>query len=126
MLRYDGTSLVLMNRSGERSLNINNLVFASADTTFEVFDLPNFNNSPLPEGFCYQLWTTEFRTLPADAFPADACRSRRGFAQTTRTFWISEEPNATFEVLRSGRVLGTCLAVREIDREDNRCVIDIE
>lgn len=126
LLRYDGTSLVLMNRSDERSLNINNLVFTANDIDFEVTELPNFNNSPLPEGFCYQLWTTEFRTLPADEFPAEACRSRRGFAQTTRTFWISEEPDTVFEVRRSGRVLGTCPAVREIDREDNRCVIDIE
>jgi len=125
LLRYDGTSIVLMNRSSEETLNINNLVFTNGTTTFEVADLPNFNNTPLPGEFCYQLWTTEFRTLPADAFPADACRSRRGFAQTTRTFWISEEEDAVFEVRRSGRVLGTCPSVPRIDREDNRCVVDI-
>ncbi len=126
LLRYDGTSIVLMNRSTEKQLNINNLVFTNGKTTFEVEDLPNFNNAPLPTAFCYQLWTTEFRSLPSDAFPADVCQSRRGFAQTTRTFWISEEPGAVFEVRRSGRVLGTCPAVSRIDREDNRCAVDID
>lgn len=124
LLRYDGRSIVLMNRSIDAEININNLVLTGGGQSFEVRSFPNFQTSMPPE-FCYQLWTLDFRSLPADEFPAEFCASRRGFAQTGRIFWVSEEPDAVFEVRRSGRVLGTCPAVREIDREDNRCVIDI-
>ena len=127
---YDGRTLVLFNRDNGETVNISVLHFiqtASDGTTIE-FDATEWPSSSLrsmrPEG-CYQVWTNDFRTLPADEPPADVCLTRLGMFGTNRTFWISDDPNATFEVLRGSDVLAVCPASRPGTFSETRCAIDV-
>ena len=74
---------------------------------------------------CYQLWSVSYVDLPADEPPADICVSRSGFGQTSRAFWISRTPNATFEVRRDGDLLAICPAVLPDTTDQRRCALDV-
>ena len=119
LLRYDGRTIVMINL-GERTVTISNLQFtlyeasaegetpASTDKTF-VGSEWNRAGDGLASMRCFQLWTANYRNLPANEPPADACAARTSFRQTTRPFWISEAPHAYFEVRRGERdVIAIC------------------
>lgn len=128
LLRYDGRSVVIYNRNNAGDIELFRLVFEQQDgDDLMVFEGEDFLRGEivLPQRSCAQLWVNRFTELPADEFPAEICQSRRAFLQTTRTFWISETPGATFRVIRNGRTLGVCPAVNSNDENDNRCVVDI-
>lgn len=128
LLRYDGRSVVIYNRNNAGDIELFRLVFEQQDgDDLMVFEGGDFLRGEivLPQRSCAQLWVNRFTELPADEFPAEICQSRRAFLQTTRTFWISETPGATFRVIRNGRTLGVCPAVNSNDENDNRCVVDI-
>src|SRR5690606_33226124 len=60
----------------------------------------------LPAGDCFQVWTTEITEQPVPA----TCNARHKWDQASfpRWFWISDKPDAEFEVRHSGEVIATC------------------
>ncbi len=111
-LVYDEQTLVLVNISDEE-VDVNNLDFVqqTADgrtLRFQSSRLAGGSRSPaeLPPGDCFQLWTFDDGLV---AQP-DYCGVRHAWRQVgfTREFWISDLPEATFEVWRGEDVLAEC------------------
>lgn len=112
VLRYDSTSLTLWNRSSAE-VNVSRLTFIQikpdgSEVTFEsrLWDEGSRPTSQLAPGGCFQVWTTDFALLDQP----DYCDSRQGWAQTSfiHWFWVSTDPDATFEVRRGDTLLATC------------------
>jgi serine/threonine protein kinase len=113
LLRYDGRTLILMNRSTS-FVYIGDLIFLQRTPNREIrYAAVEWQNTDdvVPNEVCFQVWSPSYRSLPADAFPADVCNSRRAFGMTSRTFWLSNRPDAVFEVRRGDEVLATCPAI---------------
>jgi len=130
LLRYDGRTLVLFNRSQE-NINIRNLVFVQQTEEGEVeFEVTEWgergtgNLRVMRPGECYQAWSISWVDLPASEPPADICVVRQGFIQTPRAFWIGL-PDATFEVRRGAHVLAVCPTAEEDIEIELRCVVDV-
>lgn len=130
VLRYNGSTLVLYNRSpaGQR-IDISSLTFNGPRSRFAADEWPESELFRMGARDCYQVWTLEFNEprlndLPLE-FPAEICESRRGAFATSRTFWISADEGATFEVRRFNRALGTCPTVTLSDTEGVYCEIDL-
>ena len=131
MLRYDGRSLVLFNRSPDATINIRNLTFVQKGEEDEiVFEAQEWGIGTgdlraVRPGDCYQAWSVAWDDLPASEFPAEICASRQGFFQTPRAFWIAQEADAVFEVRRGSRVLAVCPAVEEDIEIEIRCLVEV-
>jgi hypothetical protein len=113
LLRYDGDSLVLFNQS-DAPVDISDWTFVQRrasgtpleyDTRF--WERGGRSTSALPAGQCFQVFRLD---APVTDEP-DYCQRRQAWSQVgpLRTFWLSSDPAATFEVRRGGEVLATCL-----------------
>lgn len=130
VLRYDSRSLVVYNRAPDnRIINIINLTFTQGGDDALTFNATEWTTGNLravrPER-CYQVWTVEFRQLPPEDFPAEICQSRLGFNQTTRTFWVAQEPEAVFQVMRGTTQLAECPAAADGSLEEVYCLVDLD
>lgn len=130
LLIYDGRTLVLFNRDAENFVNIQGLTFVQEreDDSSLIFQSSEWRTGELfalRSNRCYQVWSVNYRRLPADEPPADICSVREGFNQTSRAFWVSDDPAATFEIRRSGAVLATCPVAIADETEILRCAVDI-
>jgi serine/threonine protein kinase len=129
LLRYDGRSLILFNRS-QRLIDISDLDFVAETKEGQrqaLFNSTNWDNAQiyvLRNANCFQLWRMDFTFLEADEFPADVCDFRQGYQQIDVPFWVGDAGTA-FTVERDGVEYGLCPAVSPEDRDDNRCVITL-
>lgn len=110
LLTYTPDTVILINRS-ERSIDVRGLTFIQTrddgNRTFDSNSWFNVNfNGGLGSGDCVQLWTDNIASLPIP----ENCESRYAWRQVTqiRWFWISEDPDTTFEVRRGDDVLAVC------------------
>ena len=112
LLVYDPRTLVLLNRS-EETIDVSGLYFIQqkADGTQADFRSSRWINNEqppnaLPAHDCFQIWTAEFRLLGTPRY----CETRHFWLQVSfpRWFWISDVPEATFEVRRGTEVLAVC------------------
>jgi serine/threonine protein kinase len=137
LLRYDGRTIVLENLSTTTRLRVFNLSFVLfepnasgtvSETTkrFEASEWGNVNNGLGTNKQCLQLWSTSYNSLPMDEPPADDCRSRLFFRQTSRPFWISGKEGAYFEVRNGNDVIATCTTAVADTRDELRCVFAVE
>jgi hypothetical protein len=132
LLRYDGRTLVLYNRSDDEAINIRNLSFVQeaeeGDIVFEATEWAAGGTGDLralrPHE-CYQVRTMAWLRFSADEFPADICMVRQGTFQTSRSFWVSQELGPTFQVRRGSQVLGECPTAEEDIEVELRCVVDV-
>ncbi len=143
LLRYDGRSLVILNRLPNFNINISQLTFVTTD---ENGDLINFyqasdfvegdlNNVRPAARDCYQLYAQGYLLPVAEDYPAEICTSRQAWARVRNTFWTSDTPGQTFQVRRGNDLIATCLTVRptapenySVDNPNNiqrECLIDI-
>jgi hypothetical protein len=144
LLRYDGRSVVLYNRLPNNNIDISQLEFVQYETNevnsgvLHTYPTANFvvgDTSSVRPQDCYQLWANGYFELSADEYPAEICAFRQGFGATRNTFWTSEEPGRTFQVLQNNTPIATCLTVRPIDpanyeagnpdNEERLCLVDI-
>lgn len=121
-LIYDENTLVLLNQSDD-VIDISGLTFVQVvnDGANLTFSTRRWNGgtasiNALPAGDCFQVWTTEITEQPVP----DGCNARHKWDQASfpRWFWISDKPNAEFEVRHSGEVIATCQI------EDGECLVD--
>ncbi len=124
VLIYDTQVLTLFNRSdqavdltGLRFVRLNQL---GSEIAFDANlwlneDLASLSN--LRAGGCLQVWLVSLNIQPTP----DYCTARFGWrsAGTIRQFWISSEPNRTFEVRLGNRVLAIC------PTNGGECLIDL-
>ncbi|NWG16428.1 MAG: protein kinase [Chloroflexi bacterium] len=112
ILRYDGDSLYLLNRSGG-TVNVSGLTFVQtrADGSRLTFESRRWEGGSRPtysltSGDCFQV----FRSDLGQIAKPDECRIRHSWESVTfpRWFWISSQPDATFEVRRGDEVLAVC------------------
>jgi serine/threonine protein kinase len=122
ILYYDPDTLVLLNRS-EHEVDVSRLTFVQTTAdgrelafSTERWDEGSRPTNALPARDCFQVWTLDLSALPKP----DYCNRRHAQAQvgSQSWFWISEDPDATFQVVRrrSGRadeVLATCVIAAE-------------
>lgn len=141
LLRYDRRSLVFYNRLPESNIDLSGLTFVQipaqgAPIVFRTSEFTVGDLDALVPRDCFQVWTLFYTSLPANRFPAEICDNRQGFRQTVKSFWLSEDLDATFEVRRNGETLGVCPVSSEIDfdefsagvedlGDETRCVIDL-
>jgi hypothetical protein len=130
LLRYDGRSLVLYNRSPSATIDVSGLSFvrisaSGSTTTFRASEWGVDTASDIQAEDCLQVWTVSFSNLQATDFPAEICRFRQAFRQTSRAFWTSSNPDVIFEVRRGSVVLATCPTVRSDNLDETRCLAEI-
>jgi serine/threonine protein kinase len=133
VLRYDGRTLVLYNRTpgAGTTINVANLVFTGPSAggpsvRFEATEWPVDAARRLRSQDCFQLWPFNTGPYDEDEFPADICRARQGFRTGRNTsFWLSTETGATFEVFRLGVPVATCPTVTPASRDEVICLIDV-
>ncbi|MEO8611707.1 MAG: protein kinase [Chloroflexota bacterium] len=114
LLRYDGNSLVLLNRS-QQDVDVSGLTYVQTaingdDLIFEsrFWAGGSRPTSDLPGGNCFEvLKDTDVGTVGP---PPDYCGKRHAWARVSvvRWFWLSDDPNVTFEVRRGDAVLAIC------------------
>lgn len=132
LLRYDGRTLMLYNRSAADQVDVSDLEFvrvatSGAEVRFNArqWGSGNDNLYALRPGDCFQVWSPDFSSLGVDEFPAEMCRYRQGFLQINDLFWVSSIEGAAFEVRRDDELLTTCPTVSEDNTDDNRCAIKL-
>jgi hypothetical protein len=130
LLRYDGRSLVLYNRSGDQQIDVSRLSFilrgsSGSETEFDASEWGGDNLTGLSPAHCYQVWTTAYVNLLASDFPAEICASRTGFRQTSRAFWVNDGGDGVFKVTRGGQILATCPAIAPDNEVEIRCLVDL-
>jgi serine/threonine protein kinase len=128
LLRYDGNSLVLLNRS-EADVDVSGLTYVqtSADGDDLIFESRMWAGgsrptSDLPGGDCFEvLKDTEVGVVGA---PPDYCGKRHAWARVSfvRWFWLNDSSDATFEVRRGDAMLATCPVSTGSTTE---CAIDV-
>lgn len=134
LLRYDGRTLVLFNRSEEVTMEIEDLQFHLFEPDQEgeivetnVFDAGEWRNidDGLSARTCVQVWTIAFTLLPPDEAPADICSSRTAFRSTSRSFWVSNQASDSYFEVRRGPVdvIATCPVLTTGTFREQRCVI---
>lgn len=112
LLRYDSDTLILWNRS-EHDVDVSRLTFIQ--TVDEGDDIEFFSRtwaggtrptSALSPGDCFQVWRMDYAFLDQPAY----CGTRHAWSQVAfpRWFWVSDNPDTTFEVQRGGIVLAVC------------------
>lgn len=128
VLRYDGNSLVLLNRS-QNDVDVSGLTYVqtTADGDDLIFESRLWAGgsrptSDLPGGDCFEvLKDTDVGAVgPAPEY----CGKRRAWARVSplRWFWVSEDSAATFEVRRGDAVLATCPVTTG---ESVECAVDV-
>lgn len=131
LLRYDGRSVVLFNRTlDQHQINISELIFikAAGDEENTVFRASQWTASPiraLRGRDCLQIWTLNYTLLPPTEFPAEICNNVQGFFASRNTFWIDSQEGATFEVQMRGDTLAVCPAVARESSEEFRCLVNL-
>jgi serine/threonine protein kinase len=130
LLRYDGRSIVLYNRTEADWLRVGDLSFvrispSGATTTFRAMEWDTDAIWMLGAGDCLQVWAMRYVELQLHEFPADICRARQAFRQTRLTFWISAQEGGIFEVRRGNRVLATCPTTRTESEDELRCLVEL-
>jgi predicted Ser/Thr protein kinase len=109
LLRYDNDKLVLINRSTRR-LSIRYLSFVRYDSFGAVSFTADQWESPLLSAVlpqtCFLIW----RNNRSEVETPDYCNAREAwFAAGNRSrFWISNQPEASFEVWNAGNLVATC------------------
>ena len=132
LLRYDGRTLVLYNRSEDESINIRNLSFVQeteeGDIVFWATEWDAGGTGDLralrPHE-CYQVRTMAWLRFSVDVFPADICMIRQGTFQTSRSFWVSQALGPVFQVRRGSQVLAQCPTAEEGIEVEVRCAVDV-
>jgi hypothetical protein len=130
LLRYDGRSLVLYNRSGDQQIDVSRLSFvlrgsSGDETAFDASEWGGDSLTGLSPAHCFQLWTTSYANLLASDFPAEICASRTGFRQTLRAFWVNDGGDGVFKVTRGGQILATCPVIAPDSEDEIRCLVDL-
>jgi serine/threonine protein kinase len=128
VLRYDGRSMIILNRHEDERVDVSNLDFVfGGEGMFnsDRWGTGNDNLYALRPGDCFQVWTPDIISMENDEFPADACRYRQGFLQIDEVFWVSSVADTTFKVQLNGRTLAECPAVDRESNDDTRCVFDV-
>lgn len=106
-LRFDDTMLVIYN--GTRgAVDLSNLQFVQTTPDGSLTFRSNLwgNAEALQPQACFQIWTNHYLELPAP----DYCQIRQSWRSVSfvRWFWLSDDPNASFEVRRGDHVLARC------------------
>ncbi len=119
LLRYDGDKLVLLNRS-THTLSIRYMTFVRYDAYGAVSFTADQWESPLLSAVLPQTCFVIWRNNRSEVETPDYCDAREAwFAAGTRSrFWISNQPEATFEVWNAGKLVTTC-AIRA-----GECAVD--
>jgi serine/threonine protein kinase len=130
LLRYDGRSIVLYNRTEGDWLRVGDLSFVrmtpgGATTTYRAMEWNTDAIWTLGAGDCLQVWTVRYLEFQLNEFPADICRVRQAFRQTRLSFWVSAQEGAVFEVRRGNRVLATCPTARTESEDELRCLVEL-
>ena len=131
LLRYDGRTLLLFNRSTRR-LDITGLSFVrqSDNVTFRAREWSTSTNilTSMRSEMCYQVLTTLYLDWDPEDPPRDICQFTQGFRQTSRSFWTLEAmtEGALFEVRDNGVMLGTCPVTEFESTDEVYCLIDID
>jgi hypothetical protein len=139
LLRYDGRSLVIANRDRANRIDLSDLVFIlfepDEDGNFVEstrFDLGSASfaeeaSDMIPERCLQILDNTQFSALPTDNTLADTiCGGRPFWLASSRTFWMSSNPNAYIEVRISPvDMIGRCETQRPQTRVEKLCALDL-
>ena len=111
-LIYDAKSLVLINRSDE-PVDVSSITFVQSVDDGQDLEFSTLRwaggavpTSALPSGDCFQVLTTN--VVVGDTPPTCNVRHKWDQASVTHWFWISDNPDATFEVRRGDEVLAEC------------------
>lgn len=122
-LFYDAESLILLNDSSE-PVNIRSIVFSQAlaegrplEFSTQRWDGGSAPLEAVPPGGCFQVYTTN--VVVGDAPPMCTVRHKWDQASAPRWFWISDDPDALFDVRRGETVLGECRV------GDGECVVNL-
>ncbi len=112
LLLYDDDAFLLVNQA-DRTLNVADLVFRREGAEFSAGQWTDGTAPPaaLPPRQCFHLWRDTLAVTPGNMpFDRNACDIRAAWRRTTQPhwFWISDSPDATFDVILSGTVLRTC------------------
>lgn len=123
LLRYDQNSLTLVNVSAENvDVSFLSFVQTTADERTLRFESQSWAASSgddlfaLPPGDCFQVIRDDYPVVDEP----DNCHSRLGWRRVafTRYFWISNDPEATFEVRWGNKVQVVCKIT------DGECAFD--
>ncbi|MEZ4669947.1 MAG: protein kinase [Anaerolineae bacterium] len=116
LIRYDDQVITLYNQSG-KTLNLSNLTFVQtlANGRTAEFDSDDWSQdgsrsvSTFPNGDCLQVSRIDRFLATSDIRP-DYCNFVQGWRKIaiTKLFWISDAPDATFEIRRGSTVLAVC------------------
>jgi len=123
VLIYNGASLVLYNRAGR--IDISQMVFVQGGIRFESDEWPRREQFAMNPRHCYQVWPFGGDEPRENRFPADICESRRGVFATSRTFWINNQPDTTFEVFWGEESLAICPTIPRDNIEGTYCEVDL-
>ena len=123
-LIYDDESVILLNDSTE-PVNIRDMIFSQplADGRPLEFSTQRWDGGTaelesVPPGGCFQAYTTN--VVVGDTPSMCTVRHKWDQAAASRWFWISENPDTTFEVRREDVVLGECRV------GDGECVVAMD
>lgn len=139
LLRYDGRTILLTNRSEEEPIFINTLVFTKfveneegeivSGDTFRISSSTFAEApSPLPYQSCVQIWDGRNfgRPSPNNDLMEDSCETSPYWRTSTRVFWADESRDQYFEVSVNGvDVLGQCPTNVLGSLRELRCVIEM-
>ena len=130
LLRYDGRALVLYNRLPDSWINVSEMVFtrttgSGSSVTYRAVEWNTEEIYVLRPRDCLMVWTISYSMLPPDEFPAEICSARQAFRQTVNPFWVSNQPDATFDVRVRGETVATCPAVPGSFRDEARCLVPL-
>jgi hypothetical protein len=120
VLSYNADSLVLFNGTGE-PVDVSGLTFVQFTAAGREFSFSSDRWEPaaaLPSADCFQVSRDNFTTQPAP----DYCNSLLSWqiVSSPRWFWISDNPNAHFQVRRGDEVLADCRI------GDGQCTLDLD
>ncbi len=128
-LRYDSRTLVLLNASDDPAS-----IHALSFRLYENDALPtysfssnewNMGGEALLPGRCTQVWDHAYRSLSLAQSPSDVCQTRTRYWRTFRTFWVSRQASAYFEVRRNGQLLAHCPVAMPADEAATVCRFDL-
>ncbi len=120
LLLYNADSLVLFNGTNE-SVNVSGLTFVQVAAAGREFSFSSDRwdtSTTLPPADCFQVWRDSFTTQPEP----DYCDSLLSWqvVSAPRWFWVSDNPNAKFQVRHGDEVLAECRI------GDGQCALDLD
>lgn len=138
LLRYDGRTLLLTNRSSNRPIFIDNLVFTKfipnddgefvSSTSLRLSSTFSSAPSPLVYQNCLQLWDSRSFGSPSsnNNLVNGSCETAPFWRTSSRVFWADQTPDLYFEVTVNGvDFLGRCPTKQLGSIIEERCVIRI-